>query len=915
VRHFDSAAYCRTHLTSESASSTDNCSADPTNWLVRRSRSDSTRTMVTSTRPSAPESSWRKFARLKFSTRNTSQASTAPTVAERRSVYNPPLMRHALPLACMLALALPARAQRTVPEPATPGVYNPTVGLAGDADASSIERNPAGLGFLRSWSGVYLHTEVDDQGTIGGRGDGFFFASPLPYLSSLALGAAVQSIRPPTTFPFANEAKLQLAFAWRIVPAFSIGIAYAHLWSDKGPVAGGVDTLDAGLSTRLGPHLAGAVVVHDIPSSSVGGLPLQRVYEPEVAIRPFGTDLVELAASARFGERRGDVDPRFRLWVTPYSGITLKAEMELRRDLYLDGKEENDLRVAIGLQLDLERVGVAGFGRFGTDGGKTRGSGFTLAARISGERYPALWRGLVHLEKVDLGPGLTGRRLVAMLLHLRRLERERDVGGVVVVLGDLDGGWATAEELRAALLRLRHARKHVYVYMTEVTTRSYYVASAGERLYQDPAGGIRLIGLTSTGLYFKGTGDLLGVRADFVKIAEYKSAPEQYTQKGPSEPAKQQRQAMLSDLYRHLTEGIAAARRVSPDDVRRWIDRGPYTAVEAQRNGLVDELRDGDEVEGAIGELLGRHVAIHDPPSAPERARSWEKPRVAVLFVDGDIVDGKSQTIPILNLKMVGLQSLLPALARAREDSRVKAIVLRIDSPGGSALASDLIARELLRTRAVKPVVCSLGDVAASGGYFIAAPCQRIFAAPSTLTGSIGIFTGKFDLSGLAAKLGVTLETTERGLHASMDSLWRPYTDEERALILDKLGYYYGRFVDTVSRGRGLSNAAVEALGRGRVWSGSAAQARGLVDQLGGLVEAVAEAKKLAGLRDDEPVDVDALPEEPSLLSTLAGLLGINLRAESSLPLVAPLFRALPASLLVEPSVPQARLDEELTIQ
>src|SRR5688572_19273041 len=176
----------------------------------------------------------------------------------------------------ILLLAAPARAQRG--EPPTPGIYNPTVGIAGDADASSIERNPAGLAFLRSWNGVYLHSERDSAGRLGGKGDGFFFAMPMPFLSAFSIGAAVQSIRPPSSFPYAGEAKLSLALAWRPLPYLAIGMHYAHLFSDKGPVAAGVDTLDLALSVRAMRYLAMALVVRDVPSPAVGGLPLQRVW-------------------------------------------------------------------------------------------------------------------------------------------------------------------------------------------------------------------------------------------------------------------------------------------------------------------------------------------------------------------------------------------------------------------------------------------------------------------------------------------------------------------------------------------------------------------------------------------------------------------------------------------------------------
>jgi protease IV len=291
-----------------------------------------------------------------------------------------------------------------------------------------------------------------------------------------------------------------------------------------------------------------------------------------------------------------------------------------------------------------------------------------------------------------------------------------------------------------------------------------------------------------------------------------------------------------------------------------------------------------------------------------------------VLFIEGDIIDGKSATIPLLGMKFAGMQTLMAALQRARDDSRVRAIVLRIDSPGGSALASDVLARELARTAQFKPVICSLGDIAASGGYFIAAACSRIYAAPSTLTGSIGIFTGKFDVSGLAAKLGISLETYERGAHASIDSLYRGYTDDERVLILQKLRYFYGRFVDVVARGRSMTPAAVDAVGRGHIWSGDAALRRGLVDEFGGLMDAVAEAKRRAGLDERARVTLQAVPDQPGLLGQLLALLGIggdHVAAPSETDLLsrilAPALRGLPGSLLLEPNVPQARLDFDVS--
>jgi len=285
-----------------------------------------------------------------------------------------------------------------------------------------------------------------------------------------------------------------------------------------------------------------------------------------------------------------------------------------------------------------------------------------------------------------------------------------------------------------------------------------------------------------------------------------------------------------------------------------------------------------------------------------------------VLHVDGDLVSGESRDIPLLGLRATGLTSLITALERAIEDSHVRAIVVRIESPGGSFLAADLLARELDRARQHKPVVCSLGDTAASGGYYIAAGCDEIFAAPATLTGSIGIYTGKIDFSGLLAKLGVSLTRIERGAHAGMDSPFRKYTDEERASIMQLLQHHYGRFVQTVARGRHMSTAQVEALGEGRIFSGDRARAVGLVDHFGGLQEAIESAARRAGVPSTTAIEISPAP--PTILGQLGQILGLPKRntdsTRSALPTVDDLLQLLPSSLVFEPSVPQARLEADL---
>jgi len=306
---------------------------------------------------------------------------------------------------------------------------------------------------------------------------------------------------------------------------------------------------------------------------------------------------------------------------------------------------------------------------------------------------------------------------------------------------------------------------------------------------------------------------------------------------------------------------------------------------------------------------LGGVYPVESPSTT--RADRWEHPRVAVIYVDGDITDGASKIIPLVGQKTAGGETLVKAISEAREDPSIGAIILRIDSPGGSALASELIAREVFATRGVKPILCSMSNLAASGGYFAAAGCDLIFAEPMTITGSIGIFFGKFDLSGLLKKVGITIDTFKRGARSDAESMFRPYTDVERVALLDKLRYSYGRFVAAVAEGRGLTKDAVDAAGRGHVYSGDQAKPLRLVDRLGGLGDALDEARARMHLPPHAKIDLEELPKIPTSLLGVIGNLFTRAPAElplSELPVFKALVRGVPPSLLVEPDAAQMRL-------
>ncbi len=525
-----------------------------------------------------------------------------------------------------------------------------------------------------------------------------------------------------------------------------------------------------------------------------------------------------------------------------------------------------------------------------------------------------------HIERVELSGNIDARELTGLVIRLRAIARDPAAKAVVVMFDGVDAGWATLLELRGELTALRKAGKKVFAYMVSGTGRDYYIASAADKIYVDPAGGVRIVGLAGTTIYFKGAFDQFGVLPQFEKIAEYKSAPEQFTETHASETAAKMHDELYDSLFDQWVTDVAEGRRLSKDEVKALIDAGPFTAGDlAKDQKLVDAVASPDKVSQLVMAEIGGVYPVASP--SRERPDRWQRPGVAIIYVEGDITDGKSQSIPLIGRDLAGGETLVNAISAARADPRVGAIILRIDSPGGSALASELVSREVFETRGVKPIICSFSDLAASGGYFIAAGCDTIYAEPMTITGSIGIFYGKFDLSGLLKKVGVSTQTYKRGKRSDVESMFRPYTDDERAMLMEKLRYMYGRFVGAVSEGRKLTKDQVDALGRGHVYTGAAAKPIQLVDKFGGLGDALDEAKQRMGLSPTTKVQVFELPKQSAgLFGTIAKLAGGGAQASpaiqiTDLPVFRELLRGVPPSVLVWPSVPQARLPYDIDMR
>jgi protease-4 len=429
-----------------------------------------------------------------------------------------------------------------------------------------------------------------------------------------------------------------------------------------------------------------------------------------------------------------------------------------------------------------------------------------------------------------------------------------------------EAGWATMQELRDALSRFRRSGKPAYAHLEFCGNKEYYLASACDKIYALPSALVEVTGLRSEVSFFKGTLDKIGVQAQFEGVGKYKNAPNQFTERGFTAPHREQMDALLDSLYGQYVAAIAKGRRRTPEQVQAIIDGGPYDGASALQAGLVDELLFEDQLEGRLKNASrlspGRYVK-------GSRGLGFDgRPKIALIYVAGDIIPGRSQNSP-LGGGFVGSDTVAEALKEARQDGSIRAIVLRVDSPGGSGTASEVIWREVALARQKKPVVVSMGDVAASGGYYVAMGSDAIVAEPGTITGSIGVFGGKFSFHGLYDKLGISKEILTRGRNAGVFSEYEPWNDEQRARIRELMVSFYKDFVTKAAQGRRKRYEDVDAIAQGRVWTGVEAQRNGLVDRLGGFELALDLAKEKAKIGKSEDVRVVVLPERKSLLEQL----------------------------------------------
>ena len=480
---------------------------------------------------------------------------------------------------------------------------------------------------------------------------------------------------------------------------------------------------------------------------------------------------------------------------------------------------------------------------------------------------------------------LVGRRPVTMhdlWENLRKAKVDRRIQAVVLRLGVLECDWAKANEMREAVLDFRRSGKKAYALIDEAPDfdLEYYVASAADRIVLQPLGWLGINGIGGYVPFLKGFLDKVGIQADFEHVAEFKTAANMFTEKGFTPAHREEMESLYGDIFGQYVAVTAKARGLSEDGFKALLDKGSFQGEQAKAAGLVDDCLYEDEVQALLRRDGGTiaAVAFDDYTRVSPSSIGLETGRhtVALIYAVGMIVTGES--VP----QLMGGSTVAAWIRSARTDPSIGAIVIRIDSPGGSSVGSDVIWREVALAKKDKPVIVSMSDVAGSGGYWIAMPATKIVAQPQTLTGSIGVLAGKFSIEGLTAKLGVTAERLVFGEHADEFSMFRPFTADERKTLRDELLWTYDQFLSRAAEGRGLTREEVDAVGKGRVWTGRQAKDRKLIDELGGLTMAIGLAKKEAGIDAGEEVRLDVWPRKRTFWQALLGGQGFGLDMRSA---------------------------------
>lgn len=747
-------------------------------------------------------------------------------------------------------------------------ILSPGRSAASEDSSEAIVLNPANIANLPGsevrWTGV----RCPDTTRVA-CGHAVDLGMPLIWGFSTVL--RVDYVTPPSSagFPYngVDYTWLSWGLGYRASSTFMLGGSIQGSYSSN-PYTDGLFGISAGASWRPYSHFGFSLVAHDFNGPRMQPLPplnnpvLDRTYVAAMSFRPTGTRAIDVGAELRYFDGADQWRPRGVL------GVDIPGVGRLRGDIEA-ANIANDISRGIlataGAEIHFNAFSGGGGALFGSALGDDQSIGQYATASISSYQSPGVPRSerAVYM-RLESTPGT--RSHVRMLRRLWKIAEDKEIKAITMVIrSEPAASYAHAEELADAFRVLKAHGKKVVCSFEDAGPKALYACASANKIVLNPAGGIRYSGLKTSHIYLAGLLKKIGVKAEFVRIGAHKSAPEQFMNEHASETARADQEDLLRNYEAVFARNMALYRNIPEDRFREISAKGPFVASEARDAKLVDGYAFDDELERVTQDVVGRKISytkFSEETKAPERYGPRDK--IGLLYIDGDIIDGRSRTIPILDTKLVGSYTIAEEVKHLRENDRIKAVVVRIESPGGSSMASDVMWRELKKLQEKKPVIVSMGSVAASGGYYVAAPAKMIFALPLTITGSIGIFYGKADIHELLDKVGVNVETRKTTGRADAESIFRGFTEDERTELNRKVRQFYDVFLDRVAQGRHMTKEEVDAVGQGRVWAGQQALEKKLVDRMGGIRHALDAARDAAHLPEDVPIE-----EHPAVQQTL----------------------------------------------
>jgi len=759
----------------------------------------------------------------------------------------------------LCATASPAQAQ--VPA----GIATPASTPVTRVDATSLTTNPGNLSLLQGLrSTVLVHAAPESE---RGTDAGFFLGYGTHGGAGVGMSVERIALADPYTrvgfgLGFGNK---NIAIGWRLSRFFSA----FDLALDR------FRTSDLGLVWRANNHVGIGAVLRNVGRARLGGAPVARGFDGSIGVRT-----TEGALS---------MDVTYALNAAPGEADLLRTNAYLR---LVDG-----LALYAGLDLtmpsDAHTFGVAGAGggvqwNVGPSGilagvhanleGDNGSMAVLTAASFGWPMEPQVLTTRNTLLRIDLSGeipehsapsifGPSGRQLTDILLDIRRIARDDEMAGVYLSLSGVTSGGAQLSELRRALDELQEAGKLVVVYLDRATIRDLYLAGGADLVVVPPSLSVMDTGISTTRTYIGALLERFDLDATFVRIGDYKSGTERFTNSGPSDEANEQLFRYVDHFFAELRSGVGTRASMSEDEVDALLDGAPLSAETLVEFGIADVVAFRDELPRVIQTELGRSltVARHIGPH-PEADRSWFAPRVvAVLHVSGNIVSGQGGPSFFSQIQNVGSTAFADACREIRADPSIVGVILRIDSPGGSAIASEEMHRALVELGRTKPIVVSMGDIAASGGYYVAAIDAPVFASEVTLTGSIGIYAGSINIERLLSRFGVErVRDTWGGPSAFYTG--RPWTDDDVERVHASISAFYDLFLQRVADARGMTVEDVDGVAQGRIWSGTDAVEHALVDENGGFLDAYDEVLRRARVSPHQPIRVAHYPRRRGLL-------------------------------------------------